>query len=85
VVDAEYPRHKMPGCDVRDRRRSGRRSVRCERNGRVESRARGQEALRSIARIAIREVALRSNTALPVEDATVIGNMTIDRLSPKPG
>jgi hypothetical protein len=51
----------------------------------VESRARGQEALRSIARIAIREVALRSNTALPVEDATVIGNMTIDRLSPKPG
>jgi DNA-binding response OmpR family regulator len=39
-----------------------------------------QEALRSIARIAIREVALRSNTALPVEDTTVIGKMTIDRL-----
>src|SRR5664279_773213 len=39
-----------------------------------------QEALRSIARIAIREVALRSKTALPVEDTTVIGKMTIDRL-----
>jgi hypothetical protein len=42
--------------------------------------AAAQEALRSIARIAIREVALRSNTALPVEDTTVIGKMTIDRL-----
>jgi DNA-binding response OmpR family regulator len=39
-----------------------------------------QDALRVIARIAIREVALRANTALPVEDLTVIGKMTIDRL-----
>jgi hypothetical protein len=39
-----------------------------------------QDALRVIARIAIREVALRANTALPVEDVTVIGKMTIDRL-----
>jgi DNA-binding response OmpR family regulator len=39
-----------------------------------------QDALRSIARIAIREVALRSNTAVPVEDTTVIGKLTIDRL-----
>jgi DNA-binding response OmpR family regulator len=39
-----------------------------------------QDALRLITRIAIREVALRSNSAPPVEDTTVIGNMTIDRL-----
>src|SRR5664279_3114661 len=39
-----------------------------------------QDALRVIARIAIREVALRANAALPVEDVTVIGDMTIDRL-----
>ena len=39
-----------------------------------------QEALRLITRIAIREVALRSNSAPPVEDTTVIGRMTIDRL-----
>jgi DNA-binding response OmpR family regulator len=42
--------------------------------------AEAQEALRLITRIAIREVALRSNTAPPVEDVTVIGRMTIDRL-----
>jgi hypothetical protein len=39
-----------------------------------------QDALRVIARIAIREVALRANSAPPVEDVTVIGDMTIDRL-----
>ncbi len=39
-----------------------------------------QDALRLITRIVIREVALRSNTAPPVEDVTVIGRMTIDRL-----
>jgi DNA-binding response OmpR family regulator len=39
-----------------------------------------RDAMRSIARIAIREVALRSNTAPPVEDTTVIGQMSIDRL-----
>jgi len=39
-----------------------------------------QDALRLITRIAIREVALRSNSVPPVEDTTVIGNMTIDRL-----
>ena len=38
------------------------------------------DALRVLARIAIREVALRTNTALPVEDITVIGKMAIDRL-----
>jgi hypothetical protein len=37
-------------------------------------------ALRLITRIAIREVALRSNSAPPVEDVTIIGGMTIDRL-----
>jgi two-component system response regulator ChvI len=39
-----------------------------------------QDALRVIARIAIREVALRANSSPPVEDVTVIGDMTIDRL-----
>ena len=39
-----------------------------------------QDALRFITRIAIREIALRSNSSPPVEDMTVIGNMTIDRL-----
>jgi DNA-binding response OmpR family regulator len=39
-----------------------------------------QGALRVIARVAIREVALRANSAPPVEDVTVIGDMTIDRL-----
>jgi DNA-binding response OmpR family regulator len=39
-----------------------------------------QDALRVIARVAIREVALRANSAPPVEDVTVIGDMTIDRL-----
>jgi DNA-binding response OmpR family regulator len=39
-----------------------------------------QDALRLITRIAIREVALRSNSAPPIEDTTVIGKMTIDRL-----
>ena len=39
-----------------------------------------QDALRVIARIAIREVALRANSSPPVEDLTVIGDMTIDRL-----
>jgi DNA-binding response OmpR family regulator len=42
--------------------------------------AEAQDALRVITRIAIRELALRSNTAPPVEDTTVIGRMTIDRL-----
>ena len=42
--------------------------------------AEAQDALRVITRIAIREVALRSNSAPPVEDTTVIGRMTIDRL-----
>ncbi len=42
--------------------------------------AEAQDALRVITRIAIREVALRSNTAPPVEDTTVIGRKTIDRL-----
>jgi DNA-binding response OmpR family regulator len=39
-----------------------------------------QDALRVIVRIAIREVALRANSAAPVEDVTIIGDMTIDRL-----
>jgi two-component system response regulator ChvI len=39
-----------------------------------------QDALRVIAHIAIREVALRANSSPPVEDVTVIGDMTIDRL-----
>ena len=39
-----------------------------------------QDALRVIARIAIREVALRANSSPPIEDVTVIGDMTIDRL-----
>jgi DNA-binding response OmpR family regulator len=39
-----------------------------------------QDALRIIARVAIREVALRANSAAPVEDVTVVGDMTIDRL-----
>src|SRR5450631_2250366 len=39
-----------------------------------------QEALRVIARIAIREVALRANSSPPVEDVTIIGDMAIDRL-----
>jgi DNA-binding response OmpR family regulator len=39
-----------------------------------------QDALRVIARVAIREVALRANSAPPVEDVTVVGDMTIDRL-----
>jgi DNA-binding response OmpR family regulator len=39
-----------------------------------------QDALRVIARIAIREVALRANSSTPVEDVTAIGDMTIDRL-----
>jgi DNA-binding response OmpR family regulator len=39
-----------------------------------------QDALRLITRIAIREVALRSNSAPPVEDVTIVGGMTIDRL-----
>ena len=39
-----------------------------------------QDALRVIARIAIREVALRANSSPPVEDVTVIGDVTIDRL-----
>ena len=39
-----------------------------------------QDALRGIARVAIREVALRANSAPLVEDVTVVGDMTIDRL-----
>jgi len=39
-----------------------------------------QDALRVIARVAIREVAMRANSAPPVEDVTVVGDMTIDRL-----
>ena len=39
-----------------------------------------QDALRAIARVAIREVALRADSAPPVEDVTVVGDMTIDRL-----
>ena len=39
-----------------------------------------QDALRVLTRIAIREVALRSNSAPPVDDTTIIGRMTIDRL-----
>ena len=39
-----------------------------------------QDALRVITRVAIREVALRANSSPPLEDLTVIGDMTIDRL-----
>jgi DNA-binding response OmpR family regulator len=39
-----------------------------------------RDALRVIVRVAIREVTLRAKGAPPVEDVTVIGDMTIDRL-----